>query len=159
MTGNESRPVLQRRSKAPVMREPDFQRLVLQLEQHGIATRHARRTASELQDHYEDLVGALTAEGTAGEEAQVQASRRLGAMDDVVAEMSARRELKTWAFRYPYLAVVFYPLACIAALPAMPVIAGIANAPVVARWGVSMLAAGLLTAALMLLLQVSILFG
>jgi hypothetical protein len=44
-------------------------------------------------------------------------------------------------------------------LPAAPVNAGIANAPVLARWGASLLAAGLFTAALLLVLQLSILFG
>jgi len=76
-----------------------------------------------------------------------------------VNAMSARRELKTWAFRFPRAAIVIYPLACLAALPAVPVVAGIANASVIARWSASLLAAGLFTAALLLLLQLSILFG
>ena len=141
------------------MRKTDFQWLVPELQAHGVATRHARRAASELQDHYEDLIEGQIAEGASCEEARLQAAHRLGSMDDFVAAMSARRELKNWAFRYPHVAVVLYPLACLAALPAVPVIAGIANAPVVARWSASFLVAGLLTAALMLLLQLSILFG
>ena len=73
--------------------------------------------------------------------------------------MASRRELKTWAFRYPQLAVVVYPLACLAVLPAMPVFAGIAHRTSLARWGASLLAAGLVTALMLLSMQLSILLG
>ena len=68
-------------------------------------------------------------------------------------------ELKTWAFRFPHLAVVVYPLACVAILPAIPVFAGIAHRATLVRWGASVLAAGLVTASMLLLMQLSILIG
>lgn len=141
------------------MREPDFNLLAERLLNSGIAPRHAHRTVNEIRDHYDDLVDAAVDEGATSRCAREEAARQLGSMDDFVSAMNARRELKSWAFRYPRAAVVIYPLACLAALPAAPVIAGIANAPLLARWGASLLAAGLFTAALLLVLQLSILFG
>ncbi len=141
------------------MREPDFNALAEHLLQSGIAPRHAHRTVNEIRDHYDDLVDAAVDGGIPIREARQMATRELGRMEDLVSQMSARRELKTWAFRFPRAAIVVYPLACLAVLPAVPVTAGIANAPLLARWGASLLAAGVLTAALLLVLQLSILFG
>ena len=141
------------------MREPDFNDLAARLVESGIAPRHAHRTVQEIRDHYDDLVDAALAEGSTSQTARRQAAHELGRIEDLVSEMSARRELKTWAFRYPRAAMVVYPLACLAVLPAAPVNAGIANAPLLARWGASLLAAGLFTGALLLVLQLSILFG
>ena len=141
------------------MREPNFNRLAQRFLQSGIAPRHAHRAVNEIRDHYDDLVDAAVDGGATSRNARQLAASQLGSMDDLVAAMNARRELKTWAFRFPHAAIVIYPLACLAVLPAMPVFAGIANASVIARWGASLLAAGLFTAALLLVLQLSILFG
>ena len=141
------------------MRELDFNRLAQRLLKSGIAPRHAHRAVNEIRDHYDDLVDAAVDDGASSRSARLLAARQLGSVDDLVSAMSDRRELKTWAFRYPHAAVVIYPLACLAALPAAPVVAGIANASVIARWSASLLAAGLFTASLLLLLQLSILFG
>ena len=141
------------------MREPDFNDLATRLVQSGIAPRHAHRTVDEIRDHFDDLVDAAIAEGACSQAARRQATHELGRIEDLVTAMSARRELKTWAFRDPRAALLVYPLACLAVLPAAPVNAGIANAPVLARWGASLLAAGLFTGALLLVLQLSILFG
>ena len=141
------------------MRELDFNRLAQRLLKSGIAPRHAHRAVNEIRDHYDDLVDAAVDDGASSQSARQLAARQLGSVDDLVSAMSDRRELKTWAFRYPHAAVVIYPLACLAALPAVPVVAGIANASVIARWSASLLAAGLFTASLLLLLQLSILFG
>ena len=141
------------------MRELDFNRLAQRLLKSGIAPRHAHRAVNEIRDHYDDLVDAAVDDGASSQSARQLAAHQLGSVDDLVSAMSDRRELKTWAFRYPHAAVVIYPLACLAALPAAPVVAGIANASVIARWSASLLAAGLFTASLLLLLQLSILFG
>lgn len=141
------------------MREPDFNELATRLLQTGVAPKHAHRMVNEIRDHYDDLVDAAVDAGRPIREARQAAGRELGQFDDLVREVSACRELKTWAFRYPHAAIIVYPLACLAALPAVPVFAGIANAPLLARWGASLLAAGLFTAGLLLVLQLSILFG
>lgn len=141
------------------MRDPDFKYLCSKLQQEGIAARHARRTVSEMQDHYEDLVEAAMESGNHKSQARQKAAERLGDLDDFVAAMAARRELKSWSFRYPRLAVVIYPLACLAVLPAAPVFAGYAHRDIVMRWGLSLLGAGLVTALMLLVMQLTILLG
>lgn len=141
------------------MRELDFNELAANLLKHGIAPRHAHRTVNELRDHYDDLVDSAVDAGADSQSARRFASRELGSMDEFVRDMASRRELKTWSFRYPQLAVIVYPLACLAVLPAMPVFAGIAHRTALARWGASLLAAGLITALMLLTMQLSILLG
>ena len=139
------------------MPDPDFNALRTALLRRGIAPRHATRVSEEMRDHFEDLVEEFEACGM--DDTRSLAAESLGSQDDIVAATVAHPELRSWAFRYPRAALVFYPLACAAALPAAPVIAGIQNAPLLARWGASLLAAGVFTTALLLLLQLSILFG
>ena len=141
------------------MPEPDFARLKTRLLRHGIAPCHVHRTLRELEDHYRDLVDEATHNGASLEDARAEASARLGKTDDVMAGMLARTELRGWAYRYPRVAVVLYPLACLFALPALPVIAGVRYAPLLVRWGASLVLACMLTAIMLLVLQLSILFG
>lgn len=141
------------------MPSPDFDAFRDDLLRRGITAHSAMRISDELRDHYEDLLSAYVEEGVSEPEASRRAAAALGRIEDLVAEVDARRELKTWAFRYPWAAIVVYPLACLAVLPAAPVIAGVAHAQALARWGVSLVAAAAFTAALLLLLQLSILFG
>lgn len=141
------------------MRDPGFPRLKSRLLEKGIPPRHVRRTVAELEDHYRDLVDEAVDNGVSLEEAHKQAAARLGDMDDIIAGMLACPDLRGWAYRHPRIAVVFYPVACLFALPAVPVIAGVSNAPLLARWGASLCLAGLVTATMLLLLQLSILFG
>jgi hypothetical protein len=141
------------------MREPDFNDLATKLLKCGIAPRHAHRTVNELRDHYDDLVDAAVDDGASSKKARRRAASRLGPMNEFVSEMASRRELKTWAYRYPRLAIVVYPVACLAVLPAAPVVAGIAHRAVLMRWGASLIGAGLVTAMLLLIMQLSILLG
>ena len=141
------------------MRDADFNLLMKQLVGAGIPARHARRTVQEVRDHYDDLVDAARERGATSSEARAIADRRLGSMQDFVAAMQSRRNLRSWPYRFPRLALLVYPLACLATLPAVPVLAGFAHRVTLARWGTSLLAAGLLTATMLLTLQLSILFG
>ena len=141
------------------MREPDFNGLAIKLLKKGITPRHAHRTVNELRDHYDDLVDAAVDEGASSRQARLQAARRLGKMDDLVAEMASCRELKTWAFRFPQLAVIVYPLACLAVLPGVPVFVGVAHRTVLLRWGASLIGAALVTAGMLLIMQLSIILG
>ncbi len=141
------------------MHKPEFRVLEKRLIDAGIAPRHVRRTVGEMRDHYEDLVEAAIEQGMQRDSAHERALRALGQVDDLVQEMAAHPELKGWASRYPRTAIVVYPLACLAALPAVPVTVGVANASLLARWGASLVAAGLVTAGMLLILQLSILFG
>ena len=141
------------------MRDPDFTKLKQRLLENGIPLRHVRRTVAELEDHYRDLVEEAAVSGVSLEDARKQATARLGDMDDVAAGVLACPDLRGWAYRHPRVAMVFYPVACLFALPAVPVIAGVSNAPLLARWGASLCLAGLVTATMLLVLQLSILFG
>ena len=116
------------------MPRPDFEQFAKDLRRAGIAERHIRRAALELSDHFEDLVEDAILDGHDRTEAELRAAARLGDINAVGEAISARPELRGWAFRWPRIAMVLYPLACVAALPAAPVIAGVQNAPVLARW-------------------------
>ncbi len=141
------------------MRDPEFRVLAERLIDAGIAPKHVHRTVNEMRDHYQDLVEAGLERGLERVAAQEQAMQQLGRTDDFVREMASHPELKGWASRYPRTAIIVYPLACLAVLPAVPVFAGVANASLIARWGASLVAAGLVTAGMLLILQLSILFG
>ena len=141
------------------MRKPEFRALERRLIDAGIGRRHARRAVSEMRDHYEDLVDAALQQGLQPDAAHDCALRQLGQIEDLVNEMAARPELRSWVSRYPRTAIVVYPLACLAALPAVPVTVGVAHASLLARWGASLVAAGVVTAGMLLILQLSILFG
>jgi hypothetical protein len=141
------------------MREPDFSSLATELLRMGITPHHVQRTVHELRDHYDDLVDAAVDGGANSKAARRIASRQLGSIEEFAAEMSSHRELKTWSFRYPRLAVVIYPLACLAILPGIPVFAGVAHRSALMRWGTSLLAAGLVTALMFLTMQLSIILG
>ena len=141
------------------MRESDFARVKNRLLCCGIAPRHANRTVGELQDHYHDLLEEAVGEGVSIDDARTRADTQLGEMEVLVAEMESRRELKSWAFRHPHTALVLYPLGCIAMLPVVPIIAGVERATDIARWGTSLLLAGVVTASMLLILQLSIVLG
>ncbi len=159
MTGTVYRSALVLLSGPHPVREPDFTTLAARLIDTGISPRHAHRTVNEVRDHFDDLVDAAVDSGADSRRARRQAAKQFGSLDDFVADMASRRELKTWAFRHPRIAVIVYPLACLAVLPAAPVMVGIAHAPAVLRWGTSLLAAGFVTATIFLVLQLSILLG
>lgn len=88
--------------------------------------------------------------------AERQAIRQLGDIDLLANAVCARPELRSWAADYPRIALVVYPLACLAVLPAIPFIAGVANASYLARWIACALLSGLVTATILLVLQLSI---
>ena len=88
-----------------------------------------------------------------------EALEALGDMNDFVIAMQARPELRSWAFRFPRLALIAYPLMCLALLPVYPVSAGVTHAPNIARWGFCFMCAGLVTVSILLGLRLAILFG
>lgn len=141
------------------MREPDFQQLQRELLRVGIAPRHARRTVVELREHLEDLVSASMQDGLDRGSAQQMAARQMGDLQQVAIAMRACPELRSWSYRFPRLALVVYPLTCVALLPTLPLLIGIAHASQVARWTACVLAGGVVTAAIFLLLQLSIVLG
>ena len=141
------------------MREPNFKQFQSELLQAGIAPRHVRRTAIELREHLEDIVAAETAAGCDAIEARQNAANEMGDLQEIVLAMRACPELQTWSHRYPRLAVVVYPLTCLALIPVLPVIAGVTHANQLARWSACTIIGGLVTAAMFLVLQLSIAFA
>lgn len=134
----------------------DFSRFVGSLERAGIAPRHRRRTVAELDAHLDDLEDALADQGMSRDEAAREAARQLGDLDDIAAAVTARPELKCWHLRWPRAASVVYPVACVAVLPLVPVVAGVHHAPAIARWAACLVLSAGFTAALLLVLQLSI---
>ena len=114
------------------------------------------RAITELDEHFEDLVFAEIEDGSERATAERNAVAALGDLVEVSRAMQQQPELKSWAWNYPRLARIVYPLACIVALPAVPVIAGVQNASLLARWAVCALVGGFVTALMFLVLQLSI---
>ena len=138
------------------MPRPDFEQFAHDLRRAGIAERHVRRAELELSEHFDDLVEDAIQKGKDRIDAECRAAETLGDLDIVGEAIRSRPEMRSWALRWPRLALVFYPLACVAALPAAPVIVGVQNAPVLARWATCLLLGGLVTATMLLVLQLSI---
>jgi len=138
------------------MPRPDLSQLRTQLLRSGVAPRHVQRTVAELDAHFDDLVDEALGDGADQARAERHAIRQLGDVDLLVDAVRARPELRSWAADYPRIALLVYPLACLAILPAVPIIAGIANASYLARWIACALLSGLVTASMLLVLQLSI---
>lgn len=138
------------------MPRPDFTVLRKNLIEAGLGPRHVHRTISELDDHFDDIVEASLEDGLSLTDAEQRAMQSLGDFNDIARAMDACPDLKSWAWHFPKLALLVYPLACVAALPAAPLIAGAQNAPQLGRWLTCLLLGGLVTASMFLVLQLSI---
>ena len=138
------------------MSRPELSRLRTRLLRSGVAPQHVRRTVLELDAHFDDLVDEALGDGVDLAQAECQALQQLGDIDLLTRAVCARPELRSWAANYPRIAIVVYPLTCLAILPAVPVIAGIANASHLARWVACALLSGLVTATMLLVMQLSI---
>jgi hypothetical protein len=92
------------------MREPDFNSLKERLLRNGVAPKHVRRTIAELKDHHTDLFSEALARGHSVEEAAPEASIRLGDEDMLAAEVIARPELRSFAYRWPWVAYGLTPI-------------------------------------------------
>ena len=138
------------------MPRPDFSAVRRDMLRCGISPRHVRRTIAELDGHFDDLVYDATSSGVDTDAAQQIALAALGDLQDISAAMKSRPELRSWAYRFPHVAMIVYPLTCIALIPAVPIVAGVAHASYLARWGFSMVLGALITASMFLLLHLSI---
>lgn len=139
------------------MPEPHFRAFEQKLLDGGIATAHARRIADELSGHWQDLCDEARRVGLGGEAMRAWANRQLGSEGEIAAAAFARPELKSWIYRYPSVARLALPVAYLSLLPAVPLIAGVNHAPLLARWGVCLTLSALFTGALMLILSLAIL--
>lgn len=122
----------------------------------GVAPRHVIRIISELSDHHQDLELEALDHGYQAEEANAQATKRIGAPTTIALHVLERPELRCWAHRYPRLARLVLPVVYVAMLPLAPVYAGIANAPAIVRWCSCLFLSALVTAVMLLFMQISI---
>lgn len=141
------------------MRSPDFVQLESRLLELGIARRHASRLCKELEDHLCDLREDYMQQGIGPDRAASLAADQLGSLDAIVDSVRTRPELRSWWFRYPAVGRVALPVACALALPAAPVFASVEYVPTIARWGVIISLSALITAAIFLVMQISISLG
>ena len=98
------------------MSEQRFQKLRGALLEAGIAKRNARRAASEIEDHFHQLVGEACARGADEEDARRVAHATLGSDEILIGRYAARRELLAWPSRWPALWFTLMPLGCYLAL-------------------------------------------
>ncbi|MDX1506871.1 MAG: hypothetical protein R3358_01240 [Woeseiaceae bacterium] len=141
------------------MSRPDFGILRKQLLEAGISPRRTYRAITELNDHFDDIVDAAMADGRSRAEAERIATEALGELSEVSAAMAQQPQLKSWAWHHPRLALLVYPLACLAALPAVPLIAGVQHASEIGRWLTCLALGAFVTALMFLVLQLSILLA
>jgi hypothetical protein len=134
----------------------DLSELQNELLRSGVSPRHIRRTLGELRDHYDDLVDHAIADGAGYATAQERALAELGDLHDVAVAIRSQPALRSWAYRFPYLALIVYPLTCLALLPAIPVLVGVAHAAHLARWAACIFLSGVVTAAIFLFMQLTI---
>ena len=138
------------------MPKADFNMLRDHLLDSGVAPRHVVRIISELADHHADLEVEAIRHGLTPDTAAAQATERIGATRTIAFHVLRRPELRCWIHRYPRLARLLLPIAYVALLPIAPVYAGVANARLIARWCACLLLSGIITAAMLLALQISI---
>ena len=138
------------------MPESDFDKLRAHLLRSGVAPRYVTRAISELRDHIQDIESEAAHRDISHEERSTLVRQRIGAVESIAEQYSNRRELKGWVYRHPQLARVGLPLAYFAILPAVPVLAGVHNARLIGRWCTSLFGAAVVTAAMLLVLQLSI---
>ena len=74
----------------------------------------------------------------------------------ISAAMEAQPALRSWAWHWPRIALLVYPAACLLALPAAPVMAGVRHAHDIMRWTACLLLGGLVTASIILVLGLAI---
>ena len=98
------------------MAESRFTALRRELLQAGVAPRHARRAVVEIEGHQQQLIDEQTGRGAAEHDARIEAERRLGANRELVRCYAARKELRAWSRRWPWLCFAIVPsLTCLAA--------------------------------------------
>ncbi len=138
------------------MPRPKLGELRNELLSSGISPSHVYRAVTEINEHFEDLVDAALEDGRDRRAAEHFAVDALGDLNDISEAMRVQPDLKSWAWHHPKLALLIYPLACIVALPAVPLVASVQNAAELARWAACLLVGGFLTAFLFLMLQLTI---
>jgi hypothetical protein len=77
-----------------------FRALEIAMVRRGVALRHARRAASELESHHEDLVGQARGRGETSDQAQRSADEALGSDAMLIEQYADRTELRSRIHRW-----------------------------------------------------------
>ena len=141
------------------MHKSELRALKRSLIHGGVAHLFVTRTLAELQDHYEDLENEALHAGCSEVEAATEARARLGEGSVLADEILKRPELKSWAFRWPWVPAVLRQLVILMSLATVPVAVIVGRGPVIVRWCVSTGLAVLLTGAMLLLMTQMIRIG
>jgi hypothetical protein len=131
------------------MPESDFLVLRASLQDGGVSPAYIGRLMTELEDHYADLEREELAFGDDPVSAAVRARRRLGEHDAIAAAVLIRPELRSWKYRWPWVAAFLQPLMLILLLPSVPMFVCADRGPAIARWSVSISLAAVLTVGLL----------
>lgn len=136
------------------MPRPTFGSLTRHLLDAGIAPRFAHRVRAELRDHYRDLEREALNSGKTPSAACTEAHRRLGSQRAIVTGFLERPELRSWIYRSQVLTVCLRTI-CYVYLLLLKAKRAPATAAAV-RFGIATGAAGLVTAATLLTLDMSL---
>lgn len=134
-----------------------FAEFRLRLLAEGISRRVADRLSAELAEHHEDLVAANRLRGLSQEEAAALADEELGSLPGIAAAAAGLPALKRWNYRHASVARV--SVLCGQAGRQFARGAGVLLQEDLARWLAGVLVGGLVTAGLLLSMQLAILFG
>lgn len=77
-----------------------FTQLEIEMVRRGVALRHARRAALELDCHHRDLIEQALARGDTPEEAKRSAHEALGTDALLIERYLHQKELRGWAYRW-----------------------------------------------------------
>jgi hypothetical protein len=84
------------------MRDSTFGKLAFRLLRGGVAPSHVRRIVAELQVHYSALVDEERQRGASQEDADADASAKIGSDDQIASDTLAQPSLKSWGARWPW---------------------------------------------------------
>lgn len=138
------------------MREPNLHEFEQCLLRAGVSATNARRASQEIADHLKDLQAEAVANGVPASSAKANALRNIGNLQLIANDMASRPELRGWTGRFPRAASFILPIAYVAMLPTIPLFAGVAKGPQIARWSACLILGALVTAVMFLALQLSI---
>lgn len=77
-----------------------FRLLEMEMIRRGVAVRHARRAAVELECHHRDLVEQALGRGDSADQAERSAHEALGNDPVLIERYASQRELRSWAYRW-----------------------------------------------------------
>lgn len=82
------------------MNKHRFRLLEIEMIRRGVALRHARRAAIELESHHRELVEQALGRGQSSDQAERGAHEALGSDSVLIEHYTSQGELRSWAYRW-----------------------------------------------------------